>query len=162
MSTQASRSRSRFKSVENETAKILTKLFTTSERQLSPVYRIPILGRTGPDITINQTGLIIDVKSRKVIPKRMFAMENTAIYAGDFVGFRLEEILSINHFGNSEIVKPSSIVIKWWDHMDEWTQKFHSPGITAIILHHSRMPYGHSTVIIHQKDRSELCKQLFN
>jgi hypothetical protein len=159
MNTQASRSRARFKSVESEIAKCLSEMFRTSER--TPVFRIPILGREGPDITINEVGLVIDVKSRKAIPERMFAMENTVTYFGDFVGFRLEDLLKVNRLDHSEIATMSNLVLKWWEHMDEWTQKYH-PGITTIILHRSRMPIGHATVIIHQKDRSELCKQLFN
>jgi hypothetical protein len=159
--TQASRSRARFKDTEREIAKCLSEMFSTSETHPSPVFRIPILGREGPDITINEVGMVIDVKSRKVIPDYMFAPANTAIYVGDFVGFRLEDLPNINRFDSSEIKSMSNVVLKWWKHMDDWTQKFH-PGITTIILHRSRMPIGHATVIIHQKDRSELCKQLFN
>jgi hypothetical protein len=159
MSTQASRSRARFKSVECEVAKTLSDILFDVGK--SPVYRIPILGRTGPDITINEVGLVIDVKSRKAIPERMFAIENTVTYFGDFVGFRLEDLLKVNRLDHSEIATMSNLVLKWWEHMDEWTQKYH-PGITTIILHRSRMPIGRATVIIHQKDRSELCKQLFS
>ena len=159
MSTQATKSRHRFKDVEKEISKCLTAMF--SDVGKSPVDRIPILGRTGPDITINEVGLVIDVKSRRIIPNYMFAPANTVLYLGNFVGFRLDDLLKINRLDHSEIKSMSNEVLKWWNHMDEWTQKFH-PGITAIILHHYRMPLGQSTVIIHQKDRSELCKQLFN
>ena len=39
---------------------------------LREVHRIPVLGRTGPDIEINEFGLIIDVKSRLSVPTASF------------------------------------------------------------------------------------------
>ena len=138
---------------------MLSELFSTSERK--PVFRIPILGREGPDITINEIGLVIDVKSRKVIPDYMFSMENTVLDFGDYIGFRLEDLLKIEAGMRLDKAKMANIVIKWWNHMNDWTVKFH-PGITTIVLHHPHMPIGHATVIINQKDRGELCKRLFN
>ena len=163
MSTQASRSRARFKDVEKEVAKCLTDVFSTSEK----FYRIPITGRTGPDITVNETNLVIDVKSRLVIPNFMFAGENVVNnYNYQFFGTRIEnltefpKLTTFPELEASEILPMSNLVLKWWNHMDEWAQKYHPGGIATIILHRSRMPIGQATVVIHQKDRSELCRIL--
>lgn len=56
---------------ENRVAEVLSKIF--SDVGKSPVKRIPVLGREGPDITWNEVKLIVDVKSRKANPKMMFA-----------------------------------------------------------------------------------------
>jgi hypothetical protein len=38
----------------------------------SSIERIPLLGREGPDLTVNELGLVINVKSRSRIPERLF------------------------------------------------------------------------------------------
>lgn len=158
--------KARPRSVERNVAKYLSNIFFDVGK--SPVERVPTTGRTGPDVTINEIGLVIDVKSRKSIPSHMFAPESTILDYGEFCGFRLEDMLLClkNTRDFSSIIwapfprkKMANVVLKWWNHMDEWTQKFH-PGITTIILHRSRMPIGHSTVIIKSEDRSKLCQML--
>ena len=59
--------KARPRSVENEVAKYLSRKFAALE--LDPVERVPVLGRAGPDVSINQSQLAIDVKSRKEVPK---------------------------------------------------------------------------------------------
>jgi len=66
--TQPPSQRRRWKRVEVRVAEILSEIFSDAGKD--PVERIPILGRTGPDISHNQIELIVDVKSRHQVPKR--------------------------------------------------------------------------------------------
>jgi len=57
-----------------EVAKRLTAFFVSIN--MDPVERLPVIGRTGPDITMNQLGLVVDVKSRLEVPKSVFEVEH--------------------------------------------------------------------------------------
>ena len=39
---------------------------------MDPVERLPVIGRTGPDITMNKLALAVDIKSRLEVPKAVF------------------------------------------------------------------------------------------
>ena len=148
--------------VEREVARILNELFSVVGK--SPVERIPVLGRTGPDISINESGLVIDVKSRKSVPKLILCGQGQIIRMGDLIGFRMSDMMALLKMETVSPgeVKQSIIVQRWFDHMDEWTKVKRVGGITALVLHKSgtRMPIGNSTVIIKENERKILCQAI--
>lgn len=140
----------RWKSVERAVAAELNRVLSDAGK-FSPIERIPLLGRDGPDVTINETGLVINVKSRKVIPDYLFPKANNILYSGKIMIFRLNELptlfngepkeaclifnpkmglSSTNHWGQLQ---------EWYAEMDAWTQqlKIHT---TTTIMRNSRMP----------------------
>ena len=141
---------------EREIAKELSLFF--AELGLPEVKRIPTTGRTGPDIEINEFGLVVDVKSRLACPKTLFPIKGTFITAGDYVTMCINDLLPC---GKAMVPKaPSKMVADWYSHMEEWTHKHyddwkikygkeHYPsGITAIIIHRPGMPYGSSAMVL--------------
>ena len=142
----------RWKAVEHGMATAFTKVL--SDVGMSPIERIPLLGREGPDLTVNESGLVINVKSRKCIPDRLLAPKNTYLFIGDLVAFRLAEMFPLTDFHDRSAAKmiPWKQLQDWYAHMDKWTKEFQAGGISAIVLHHSKMPYGIATVVIHQND----------
>ncbi|MEM4204638.1 MAG: hypothetical protein QXS54_11265 [Candidatus Methanomethylicaceae archaeon] len=60
---------------ENKIADILSERFVAMG--LSPVQRIPVNGRRGPDLTINELGLVIDCKTRKEVPRSILVRKPT-------------------------------------------------------------------------------------
>lgn len=140
---------SRWKSVERETAYLITSL--VSDIGMSAVSRIPILGREGPDITINELELVVNVKSRLKIPKWIYAPDDKFFHYGDLVGFRLKHLMKLTTLSASEDCRCWKQLTDWYDHMEQWTKDEHPTGITAIFLHRPRMPIGNMTVVIHQK-----------
>ncbi len=154
--------KARPRSVEREVAAALSELFRQIGR--APVERIPVLGRTGPDISYNDLQLIVDVKSRLKVPACLLASEKPFV-TDDFLflGFRLEHLLTLEqdtHPWAPECHTSSKTVREWWEHMNEWTLVHEPQGVSAIVLHRPRMPIGHATVIIHSLDRSRLCQRL--
>ncbi len=146
--------------VEREVAAHLSKIF--SDIGNTPVERIPVLGRTGPDITWNSIKFIVDVKSRKAVPACMLASDYELLTTEDgLLGFRLDQMSHITEDWMTEPATQSSKTVKdWLDHMNEWTKVHEPDGISAIILHRPGMPIGNSTVIIFNSSRSALCKRL--
>ena len=147
--------------VEREVARHLNELF--SDAGMSPVERIPVLGRTGPDITINECGLVIDVKSRKEVPKLILPAQGQVLRMGNLISFRLSELMDVISAKELEMewTGNSVIVQRYWDHMNEWTlTEREMPSVTCVILHKSgaRMPIGNSSVIILEKERTKLCQ----
>ena len=156
------------RSVERKVAAYLTQLLSDAGKIEKPLYRIPVIGRTGPDIAFDKTvKLIIDVKSRLQVPVGVLANKNEflLIYpdkaAKTFYCFRLEYLLHVPEMERTNRTANSSkMVTDWWLHMDEWTQANEPDGISAIILHKPHMPIGHATVVISIKDWSNLCNRL--
>ena len=62
--------KARPRAVENRIAEALNVHF--EYLGLAPVERIPVLGRTGPDLTTNEMNLVVDVKSRLEVPKELY------------------------------------------------------------------------------------------
>jgi len=147
--------RARWKDVERTAAAKFTELL--SGVGMSPMVRIPILGREGPDLTLNESRLVVNVKSRKVIPGRLFAPGLlTMRYEGDLIGFRLSRLLTFT--GNEIYVRqaPWKPLQEWYELMEKWTKEFEPDGISCIVLHRPGMPVGNSTVVIHQKNLRRL------
>lgn len=139
---------------ENRVAEILSDFF--SSHGLSPVERIPILGREGPDLTLNEARLVIDVKSRQTCPKGFFdAVQRTGkAAAGEIAIFRLDALSEalVENQGVYNIMRNSKTVNDWLVHMDEWMNDNISDGIPAVIIHQPNLPYGNAVLVMYQSD----------
>lgn len=149
--------KARPRSVENRVADALNDQFV--RLGLSPVERIPVLGRTGPDISINELHLVVDVKSRLEVPKALFFPLACPFAFEDMLAVRLA---SIDTLWSGEIQHPapldfsSKIVRGYLAHMDEWTRTNEPAGVSCVILHRPEMPTGQSVVIIYAQHRRRL------
>lgn len=118
--------------------------------KFTPIERIPVNGREGPDLTINETGLVINVKSRQKIHPRLLPEPFQLLFCGDLVIFRLEDITCVNTFLMEPVpVDASKMLLDWYEKMDSWRKQHHPGGISAIFLHRPQMPYGNMGVAIH-------------
>ena len=128
---------------ENRIAEELNAWF--ARHNLSPIERIPVLGRKGPDYTYNELKLNLDAKSRKSIPKSHIISEPEIFYAytmniyrgiepgGKYIGIRLCDLEFIPFaYPTSYVIKPSIVV-------DRWIEKMEPNG--GIILHWPRTPF---------------------
>ncbi len=152
--------KARPRSVEREVAARMSAHFV--DMGLPPVERQPILGRVGPDLTMNEALLAIDVKSRKCIPA-FFAPE------GDKIGQSLSGLLllRLDQFrklytdeepGNA-LAYPSIQVDRWFDHMKSWADQY--GAIPALVLHRPGTKIDHAVFVISIKDRKRL-KEVYN
>jgi len=137
---------------ENLVAEQMNILF--EKMGATAVERIPVLGREGPDISINQLKIIIDVKSRKSVPASMLAGPGEMIEAEGMVGFRISDAGNLETL-RRRATKTSSTVRKWLDHMNEWTRAHEPEGIPAIVLRRPGMPRQASTVIIYSETEQQ-------
>ena len=133
---------------------------------LSPVMRIPVLGRTGPDLQINEFGLVIDVKSRLEVPIRY--MTNCFSEFGDLIGAPLNLLKSAAAHGDDGSflltpltlrVQPCKTVDDYYAHMKQWVVKEYPSGIAALVLHRPKMPIGEAMLIISNSDRKEFTRR---
>ena len=139
----------RWKAVERGAAAALN-LVLSDIGKFTPVERIPLLGREGPDLTVNETGLVINVKSRQRIHPRLLPDAFQILFCGDLVIFRLSELSCFNtSLMDPEPVDGSRMLMDWYERMDKWTQERKPDGISAIFLHRPRVPYGSMGVAIH-------------
>ena len=151
--------RGRWKGAERSVATELNKVF--SDVGKTAVARVPVNGREGPDITINEVGLVINVKSRKVIPERLFPRKKQILHIGNYVCLRLSDLKDIDDHGlGIASTGPWKELDDWWKLMDKWTREFRPGGITTIVLHRPRMPYGNVGIAIHFNDLKRLSCQL--
>jgi hypothetical protein len=153
--------RHRWKAAERTIAGELNKQFSDIGK-FGPMERIPLLGREGPDLTVNESGLVVNVKSRLEISRSLFPRPSQMFFCGDLVIFRLAEIGCLH----SALMDPlpidsSRMLMDWWELMEKWT-KANEPerGISAIILHRPRLPYGDAAVVIHFNDLRRLQCQI--
>ena len=134
---------------ESSVAKHLSEYFSTFG--LTPVERIPVLGRTGPDISINEAGLVIDVKSRLKVPKSCLVDKGRIARIGPYYGFRLEDIDLLYSGELHDHDLPASVQINdWFEHMDEWRRENFPMGTTALVLHRPGLRVASSTVVVDQ------------
>lgn len=151
-----------WKNAEVSIAAYLSKEF--EKYGLSPIKRIPILGREGPDLTSNELGLVVDVKHRTSIPKSVKINAPKVIEVGYYpfslYAVRISDIGLIGNKhdnGNSEIPK---IIGKWYEHIHEHQVDQVPDGIAALILHFPGTPYAESILLVHQKDWRKLYDRL--
>ena len=145
----------RWKQVERGAAEELNRVLS-GIGNFTPVARIPLLGREGPDLTVNETGLVINVKSRSVIPARLFPEHSQLLRIGDLVVFRLAALPLASRYEPCEPMQPWKKLQDWYDLMDQWTQEYQPGGISAIFLHRPRMPYGNMGIAIHHANLRRL------
>lgn len=121
--------------------------------------RIPVLGRTGPDLEpIQVFDLAIDVKSRLSVPKSMLAHDKGAFIAWPACGVRLsnlDKFVSM-HIHTNALDDCSKVVLGWLDHMDGWVKENMPGGIAALVLHRPGMHVRNATLVIYEKDWSRL------
>ena len=155
--------KARPRAVENRVAAYLTGLFTG----MSPVERIPVLGRTGPDITLNEMKLVIDVKSRLECPKMYFCGTICCDFTHwviplsqipAFLGYPDSQPLG-PEFPHKSLGNTSILVSRYWSHMDEWTRANEPGGITGIVMHRPKMPVGKAVLIISKEDKRRFTKR---
>ena len=161
MTRKRANTRHRWKAVERAIAAELNKQLSDVGK-FTPIERIPLLGREGPDLTVNETGLVINVKSREKIHKRLIPGPFQILYCGDLVIFRLAELSCFQSFLMDPIpVDRSKMLEDWYALMDKWTKERQPErGISAIILHRPRMPYGDAGIAIHFNDLRRLQCQI--
>lgn len=161
MTRKRANTRHRWKAVERAIAAELNKQLSDVGK-FSPIERIPLLGREGPDLTINETGLVINVKSREKIHKRLIPGPFQILFCGDLVIFPLSEISCFYTALMDPIpVDRSRMLEDWYALMDKWTKERQPDKcISAIILHRPRMPYGDAGVAIHFNDLRRLQCQI--
>ena len=132
-----------------EVANRLTAFFVNVN--LGPVERLPVIGRTGPDITMNQLGLVVDVKSRLEVPKSVFEVEpGRVMRMQNYNIMRLADLdllleydlpFQVNH-------KYSKMVRRWFVHMNRWRCANQPNGFTALVLHKPRMKYDDAVLVV--------------
>lgn len=138
---------------ENRIAEYLSEEF--EHYGLSPVERIPVIGREGPDITINEFGLVIDVKSRKSVPKSYLVSSPVLGYAHALIPLKcLKDNL---HYIPKYGAVYSKTVNQWLAHMDKWRQDNYPDGISGVIIRKpvSSLPFGSSVLVIYSHQLEE-------
>ncbi len=148
--------KARPRSVENRVADALNDHFRLMG--CSPVERIPVLGRTGPDISINEMNLVVDVKSRREVPKSIFFPLSVPFAFDGMVAARLT---NLNTLWEPEHVPAlldfsSKLIRGYLEHMEEWTKAKAPGGVSCVILHRPEMPVGSSVAVIHSHNRRRL------
>ena len=141
--------------IENRAAEEMSKFYESID--ISPVERIPVLGRTGPDITLNEMKLAIDVKSRKSCPVKIRASrgEITCV-PGQWAGLQIQDLSWLriaDHFNANpthRAVKPSKMIQDWLDHMDEWSQEQDDDIISGLIIHNPGQQVKSAMLIVKQ------------
>lgn len=83
--------RHRWKFAERKIADELNRQFSDIGK-FKTIERIPLLGREGPDLTVNESGLVINVKSRLEISRTLFPRPSQMLFSGDLVIFRLSDL----------------------------------------------------------------------
>lgn len=137
---------------ENRIAKELTDIFGV------PFERIPVLGRTGPDLTVNETKLVVDVKSRQSCPKTYF-WNGMLHMPGGHISIALNDISRIESL--PEIRRHHSIMVsRWLEHMHEWTKENVPDGISALAIHRPGLPYGEARLVFFPSDIGKIISLL--
>ena len=146
--------KARPRSVENEVAARLTSHFKTMD--MSPVERIPVLGRTGPDITINESRWAVDVKSRLHVPICNYTIQCGKIHSAphDLLYIKLKDfpLIYSGDLPTSEHLFPSVQVKEWLDHMAEWSR---GNSLPAIVLHRPGTRVDNAVFVINAVDRDK-------
>lgn len=141
--------------VENRVAQVLSEWYTSMG--FSPVERIPVTGRTGPDIAVNELGLVVDAKSRLSCPKSYFFPTSGIRQFGSLIGVKLKELDLILTSEGPFPQHPSSIVVdNWYHHMDEYRQSKVPNGISALVLHRPGMRIAQAVFLISIDDKERL------
>ena len=128
---------------ENRAAAMLNEyLFTPLG--LHNVYRQPVIGRTGQDITLNEFKLIVDSKSRKRVPictwgkprKRITTYPRPVwmIINDVLVAVLMNKITWINEEPGIVFHSKTKEIADYYNHMVAWRKEACPDGITALAL----------------------------
>ncbi len=109
-------------------------------------------------MTINELQLVVDVKSRKEVPKGIYF--DHLVELDGFLAVPLCQLGEVLYGDPVPAEFRSKIVRDYYAHMDEWRLANFPEGITTLVLHRPKMPIGDSMFIISLKDRSKLCQTL--
>jgi hypothetical protein len=129
---------------------------------MTPVERIPVLGRTGPDLSINELKLVVDVKSRIEVPKALFFPLTVPFTFDHMTAVRLTNLYELweenfdDCFRSSPLAYSSKTVRDYLEHMEEWTAENCKDGVSCIVLHRPELPIGSCVAIIHSRSRRRL------
>jgi hypothetical protein len=146
--------------IENKVAEYLSNWYVS--HGATPVERQPIIGRTGPDITVNELGIVLDAKSRLQCPASFHIPAAEIIQFSNLIGVRLQDLdLLLTSLQPKQVRSGSIMVAGWWNHMDEWRHNHLPDGITAIVLHWPGKRVENATFLIRKKDR-EVLNERFN
>lgn len=140
---------------ENRIADELNRVF--NELGLGNVRRIPVLGRTGPDLTTNELELVIDAKNRKSVPKAYKLPTSDVYQFGHLIGVRICDFGQLfTDISPKFSFSISKTVESWYDHMDEWRRDKMPNGITAIAIRRPGTRHRNACILIAQADRERL------
>lgn len=148
---------------ENRVAEELSKWFESLH--CSPIERKPVIGRTGPDFTINQLKLVIDVKSRLSVPNgyTVPTSELTRFYGHPpLLGIqlkKLDDLLDMDRTPRRHEFA-SSTVYAWYHHMKEWQVNNLPDGLVCLVLHRPGMHFDKASLIISEDDRMVLYERI--
>ena len=156
--------KSTWKVVEKKIAEQLNIYF--NEIGMKEIARIPILGRNGPDLTVNESGLLIDVKHRLSNPKFLQMEDGQVAKVGhSLLAVKVKDIYSLAETDRIDVaLRGSRLVHKYYDHMHSHSrEKKYMPNgnaIPCIILHYPNHEYKDSILIIGKNDRSLLNERI--
>ena len=139
------------RSVEREVAARMSVHF--GMMGLSPVERIPVLGRTGPDLDINESRLAIDVKSRKSVPLGVMVESGICSNSYGLLFVRLCDFLLL--YSDLPISEdhlfPSKVVNDWYVHMKTWAD-IHD-AIPALVVHRPGLMIDRAVFVVSASDQ---------
>lgn len=152
--------KARPRGVENLAAGQMNKIFIGLG--MSPVERIPVLGREGPDITINESGLAVDVKSRIEVPKLLWKSNKghqanrPVLRQGGLLCVRLANLGCLyGDVSMSEDQLPGSkLVSDWLQHMAAWANP--EGKVPAIVCHRPGMHTANAVFVMYAHDLDAL------
>ena len=111
------------------------------------------MGRDGPDLTIDETGLVVDVKSRQQCPSTYF-FENTLLITNGHPAIALMAIQILPEVSQIKTRSAfhSKLASRWLAHMDEWRKRESPNGTSVIVLHRPGLPYGKAMAAFYLSD----------
>lgn len=142
--------KARPRGAENRIVDVLNELF--KNYGYAKVERIPVLGRTGPDISINETKLVLDVKSRKSCPISMMH-QFFVIYPNGLCTIPVSRLPELIRYRPQPSIDESSVTVeKWIIHMDDWTKENEPDGLSGIVLHKPGLDFDKAVLVFYEKD----------
>jgi hypothetical protein len=104
---------------------------------LSPVERVPVIGRTGPDITFNELWLAIDAKRREEVPISAWKLTDTCTIVEYADGICVSQLKNFSRLLTSEDPpqkineKSTKTISGYLEHMAGW--KFHHKDMPELL-----------------------------
>jgi hypothetical protein len=148
--------KARPRAVERQVAKYMSTKF--AELGMSPVERIPVLGRTGPDLSINESTLAIDAKSRGKISGVLWTVV-VDHPVRTFDGLMMAKLCHFERLFADLLVSEvrdyqSKLVHGFLSHMASWDKI--ENNIPAVVLHRPGRRIADAIFVIYEKDLETL------